>query len=210
MVAGFAQSSPNEVLMRFADAVRAGREGALAVDIGCGAARNAVPLARVGWRVVGTDFSWPMLVAARDRAMAEGVAIDVALAPMERLPLADRTADLIVAHGVWNLARSTEQFRTAVREAARVARPGAALFVFTFSRATLPAHVPALDPPFVYTQFSGEPQCFLTEDQLIAEMRTAGFELDPRVPLTEYNRPVKGPRVSGPPVIYEAGFYRVS
>ena len=59
------------------------------------------------------------------------------LAPMERLPMRDASVDLIVAHGIWNLASSSSQFRAAVREAARVARPGAALFVFTFSRTTI-------------------------------------------------------------------------
>jgi hypothetical protein len=43
----------------------------------------------------------------------------------------------VVAHGIWNLARTTTEFRRAIAEAARVARPGACLFVFTFSRTTL-------------------------------------------------------------------------
>lgn len=212
MVAGFAQSPPNDILMRFAGEVRGSRAGARAVDVGCGAARNAVPLARLGWQVLGTDYSWPMLAAARDRARDEGVRLDLALAPMEQLPVADRTADLVVAHGIWNLARSAAEFRRAVGEAARIARSGAALFVFTFSRHTLAAEAaPVAGETFVFTQFSGDPQCFLTETQLLEEMRAAGFEPDPRVTLTEYNRPRGGSvRVSGPPAIYEAAFVRVS
>ena len=57
---------------------------------------------------------------------------------MDRLPLADRSCDFVIAHGIWNLARSAVEFRRAVAEAARVAAPGAALFVFTFSRHTFP------------------------------------------------------------------------
>jgi len=58
-----------------------------------------------------------------------------------------------------------------VRDAARVARSGAALFVFTFSRNTFPADTtPVPGEPFVFTQFSGQPQCFLTESQLIEEL----------------------------------------
>jgi 2-polyprenyl-3-methyl-5-hydroxy-6-metoxy-1,4-benzoquinol methylase len=38
-----------------------------ALDIGCGAGRNAIPLARLGWNVVGTDLSWPLLCAAANR-----------------------------------------------------------------------------------------------------------------------------------------------
>jgi SAM-dependent methyltransferase len=209
-VAGFAQSSPNEVLMRYAAAERARLETGRVLDIGCGAGRNAVPLAQAGWDVTGLDLSWPMLVAGLARAREAQVdhRIRFALAAMEALPVPDASADLIVAHGIWNLARSAAQFRRAVVEAARAARPGAALFVFTFSRNTFPPAVaPVEGESFVYTQFSGQPQCFLSAEQLVTEMAAAGFVPDARVPLTEYNRPPAGLlRSAGPPVIYEAAF----
>ena len=137
-------------------------------------------------------------------------ALLVVLAPMDALPVADSSADLIIAHGIWNLAASSSEMRRGVREAARVARPGAALFVFTFSRNTLPPDAePVAAESFVFTQFSGRPQCFLTEGQLLDEMSAAGFEPDPAVPLTEYNRPVSGALLGvGAPVIYEAAFRR--
>ena len=89
-----------------------------------------------------------------------------------------------------------------------MARPGAALFVFTFSRHTLPRDAqPVAHEPFVFTQFSGEPQCFLSEDQLVSELAAAGFMPDAAVPLREHNRPRAGVlRTSGPPVIYEGAF----
>jgi SAM-dependent methyltransferase len=67
-VAGFAQSAPNQVLVRFAEAERRRAGGARLLDLGCGAGRNAIPLARLGWDVVGLDDSWPMLAAAAARA----------------------------------------------------------------------------------------------------------------------------------------------
>jgi ubiquinone/menaquinone biosynthesis C-methylase UbiE len=209
-VAGFARSAPNEVLMRFAERELAASRGRVVADIGCGAGRNAVPLARMGWTVIGTDLSAPMLDAAVRRAREEspdGRTL-FAQAPMESLPLRDRSADLIVAHGIWNLAASSAQFRGAVAEAARVARPDAALFVFTFSRHTLaPAAEPVPGEPFVFTQFAGRPQVFLTDAQLVEELARAGFEPDAAVPLTEYNRPAGMLRPTGP-VIYEAAFRR--
>ena len=180
-----------------------------ALDLGCGAGRNAVPLARAGWRVTGVDLSWPMLAAAARRRRDEGagVRLRLVLAPMDRLPIADQSCDLVIAHGIWNLARSADVFRRSVQEAARVARPGAALFVFTFSRHTLPRDVePVAGEPFVFTQFSGEPQCFLTEDQLVAEMAAGGFVPEPHVPIREYNRPAQGALPTGAPVIYECAF----
>ena len=208
-VAGFAQSAPNAVLMTFAE-LELGRGGrARALDIGCGAGRNAVPLARLGWHVTGLDLSWPMVGAAAQRVRDDrlGDHLHLALAPMEALPIRDRSCDFVIAHGIWNLAKSAAVFRRAVREAARVATPGAALFVFTFSRHTLPPDAgPVPGEPFVFTQFSGQPQCFLTEAQLIAEMGLAGFVREPAVPLREYNLPRPGSLPTGAPVIYEAVF----
>jgi ubiquinone/menaquinone biosynthesis C-methylase UbiE len=209
-VEGFVRSAPNAVLIRHAEALRQAG-GATAIDIGCGAGRNAIPMARTGWTVVGTDLSWPMLAAARERAREEacdGRSIFVH-APMEALPVRSGTADLVVAHGIWNLAVSDAEFRQAVGEAARVAKPGAALFVFTFSRNTLVASAtPVEGEAFVFTQFSGRPQVFLTGEQLVAEMQRGGFDADPAVPLTEYNRASSGMLRGSAPVIYEAAFRR--
>lgn len=213
-VAGFARSAPNPVLMDFArhELHRVGRGRVL--DVGCGAGRNAVPLAEMGWNVVGLDLSWPMLRKARERAteLAGSAHVRLALAPMDRLPIRDRTADLVIAHGIWNLARTSAEFRRAVGEAARAARPGAALFVFTFSRNTLrPDEVPVQGESFVFTGFSGEPQCFLTQDELVGELRAAGFEIEPGTTISEYNRrQPEAIRTGTPPVIYEGVFRRTS
>ena len=211
MVAGFAQSAPNAVLLRFAERERRRRHGrAHALDVGCGAGRNAIPLIRLGWDVIGVDLSWPMLDAAAQRARQEGISdrLHLIRAPMDQIPARSQSVDLVIAHGIWNLARSAAEFRQAVREAARVARPDAGLFVFTFSRNTLPAEMaPVQGEPFVFTQFSGQAQCFLTESQLIDELDAAGFARDPDVPLTEYNRPRPGTLPAGTlPVLYEAAF----
>jgi len=209
-VAGFAQSPPNAVLMRFAQEELQRSQWARALDVGCGAGRNAVPLARLGWTVVGTDLSWPMLCAAAARRREDRLddRLHLALAQMESIPARDGSFDLVIAHGIWNLARSAAQFRLALGEAARVAKPGAALFVFTFSRNTLPPQTqPVAGEPFVFTQFSGEPQCFLTEAQLVTELGGVGFVPDPSVPFCEYNRPQPGALPTGTmPVIYEAAF----
>ena len=203
-VAGFSKSPPNPVLMAYADRQRRAKTRVL--DIGCGAGRNAVPLAKSGMPVIGTDLSWPMLRAAAERGA--GVDLRLVLGPMDALPVRSRSVDLVIAHGIWNLARSGVEFRRALAEAARVATPGAALFVFTFSRRTLPqSAAPVAGESFVFTQFSGSPQVFLAEAQLFEELRTTGFVPDPALPLRELNAPVPGQvRSAGTPVIYQAGF----
>ena len=213
MVAGFASSSPNETLMAFA-ARRLDPGGRIAIDVGCGAGRNLIPLAQQGWRILGVDLSKPMIERAAARIRGEHLqhTASVALAPMDALPVRGASADLVVAHGIWNLARSADEFRRAAGEAARVCRDGGALFLFTFSRHTVaPSAAPVPGEPFVFREFSGEPQCFLTEEQLLAELARAGFEPDPLVPLTEHNRPrAKALITQRGPVIWEGAFRRVN
>lgn len=204
-VEGFARSMPNATLIAYAQHL-AGRRPLRIADIGCGAGRNAVPLAAAGADVVATDLSLPMAAAARARIDQHRLL--VALAPMDALPVRAHSIDLIVAHGIWNLARSDAEWHRAVAEASRIAAPGARLFVFTFSRHTLPIECePVAGEQFTFTQFSGSPQIFMTADQLYSELGRHGFDPDPDLPLREHNRPPDGQqRLGGAPVIYEAGF----
>ena len=206
IVAGFAASPPNPHLIDYARHQCRGISSLAVLDIGCGAGRNAVPLALSGAKVIGTDLSRPMLQAARDRTHCSR--LQLALAPMDALPVRDRSIDLVIAHGIWNLARTGAEFRRAVAEAARTAAPGAALFVFTFSRTTLARDaMPIAGETFVFTQFSGQPQVFLTCEQLLLELHAAGFDPDPEWPFRELNVSPPGQvRAGGAPVIYEAAF----
>ena len=212
-VAGFAAGTPNETLVAWARGlVPPGRRPRL-LDLGCGAARNALPLAALGFRVVGLDLSAPMLEAARARADRDAPTAELHLvrAPMAPLPFRDGVFDVVVAHGVWNLARSDAEFRRAVAEAARVARPGAGLFLFTFARDTLPPRAaPVPGERLTYTQFGGEPQVFLTHDDVASELAAAGFERDPPGPLTHHNArgPLAAATAKGPPAIWEGTFRR--
>jgi len=139
MVKRFATSPPNPELVAFA-AAELERGSIHLLDIGCGAGSNAVPLARMGWNVLGLDLSEPMLEAANRRAEEEGLTATLRFAPalMEQLPVEDDSFDFIVAHGIWNLARSSTEFRQAVREAARAARPN---YLYLF-----PQHASAGNP----------------------------------------------------------------
>lgn len=213
LVERFRTNAPNEVLMRYARRLQsAAAEPLLALDIGGGAGRNAVPLAQLGFHVVCVDLAGPMLRAAQIKRRQEETEDTVLLAqsPLAPLPFRDAQFDLIIAHGIWNLANSSLEFRSGVAEAARVAKPGARLFLFTFSRHTIPDEAaPVEGETFVFTQFNGEPCCFLREEEIIRELHEAGFERDSAGPLTEYNCPPPPYNaVQRPPVIYEGTFTR--
>ena len=80
--------------------------------------------------------------------------------------------------------------------------------MFTFSRTTLRADAQPIEgEAFVFTQFSGRPQVFLTRDQLIDELGEVGFDADRDLPVRELNVPAPGQfQMGGAPVIFEAGF----
>jgi hypothetical protein len=61
---------------------------------------------------------------------------------------------------------------------------------------------------FVFTEFAGEPQCFLTAQQIVEELGAAGFTPDGIVPLHELNRPAGLLRSAAGPMIYEGTFRR--
>lgn len=214
IVAKLSSTLPNDRLMKFALQEFNIHADHRLLDIGCGGGCNAIPLAATGWNVLGIDLSQAMLKATQKRAQEQGLTdrLQLQLAPMDKLPLKDQSYDFIVAHGVWNLAQTTTEFREALKEAARVARPNAALFVFTFSRSTLPEkteHVP--NEPFIFTQFSGRPQCFLTNVELVKELTTVGFVQEPCEPVKEID--LRKPNSEGilrGPVVYEGIFRRQS
>ncbi|MFP4643638.1 MAG: class I SAM-dependent methyltransferase [Spirochaetales bacterium] len=190
IVDSFRRKEPARGLMQFASQNLTA--GSTVVDIGCGAGRHTVPLAMLGYTVTGVDTATAMLDAARDYAERERVSSRCSLleGSMDNLPVAANAYDLVVSHGVWNLARSEEEFRRAVREAARVARGGAALYLTTFSRNTLPPHArPVSGTRYVFTDFNDEPQCFLTAEELCEELASCGFHRDDDSPPAELNRP---------------------
>lgn len=204
-VESFVRSPANHMLLHYAARLRRDDRPLRVLDIGCGAGRNAVPLARAGFVTTGTDLSQPMLKAAAGR---DAAGLNLLLAAMDALPVRNRSSDLIIAHGIWNLARSGVELRRAMAEAARVAAPHARLFVFTFSRRTLrPDARPVSGETFVFTDFANTPQTFLTREQLIDELAAAGFVADSELPLRELNVLAEGQvRLSGPPVLFEGGF----
>lgn len=100
-------------------------EGATVLDLGCGAGLDALIAARrVGPRakIIGVDFSEPMLTRARQAAEEAGVGhVEFRLADGERLPLADRSVDVALVNGIFNLNPEREAI---FHELARVLRPG--------------------------------------------------------------------------------------
>lgn len=111
-------------------AVAALCEGEVVLELGCGAGFDSLVIARqVGrsGRVIGVDITPEMI--ARARANARRVAagnVELRLGELEHLPVADASADVVLANCVLNLAADK---RAVLGEAFRALRPGGRLAI---------------------------------------------------------------------------------
>jgi SAM-dependent methyltransferase len=104
-----------------------------ALDIGCGSGRDAVYLAKRGWRVTAVDLVDAALAAGRQRADAEGVDVEWVkgdVGQLDRLGLEPGYSllyDFGCIQGLTDPAR-----KGAAAGLTRLAAPGAILFLFAF------------------------------------------------------------------------------
>jgi demethylmenaquinone methyltransferase/2-methoxy-6-polyprenyl-1,4-benzoquinol methylase len=113
--------------------------GQAALDVCCGTGDLALELRRrVGptGRVVGCDFSEPMLELAREKAKRAGVGdVEFQWADALELPYEDASFDAVtVGFGVRNLA----DVERGIAEMGRVLRPGGRLVILEITRPTRP------------------------------------------------------------------------
>ena len=162
------------------------KPGARVLDVACGTGDLTIALAKrgCGALVLGSDFSHPMLTAARSKTSLELFEAD-ALA----LPLADASFDLVsIAFGFRNLAN----YGRGLVELRRILKPGGTLAILEFS--TPPNALMAAMYDFYSHQvlpkiggwISGSPEAYtyLPESVrkfpdapgLAEQMRQAGFE----------------------------------
>jgi 2-polyprenyl-3-methyl-5-hydroxy-6-metoxy-1,4-benzoquinol methylase len=102
--------------------------GALVLDFGCGLGRNALPLARRGFRVSACDVAeaGPRLTA--ERGSEEGLTIDAVACDGVSIAMGDGSVDGILAWSVLDHVTLADATSLA-QEFARIARAGALLLV---------------------------------------------------------------------------------
>ena len=109
------------------------RPGERALDVCCGTGDLALALATRGAKVVGLDFSEPMLNVARDKIqkLKSKAAVNFIQSDALNIPFPDASFDLItVGYGLRNLS----SWEAGLAEMVRVAAPGARLLVLEFGK----------------------------------------------------------------------------
>jgi 2-polyprenyl-6-hydroxyphenyl methylase / 3-demethylubiquinone-9 3-methyltransferase len=152
----------------------AGRDGAVLVDVGCGAGLLAPHVAGKGYRHVGVD----LVTSALEQAAAHGVA--TVRGDAARLPLPDECADVVSAGEV--LEHVTD-LAAVVAEACRVLRPGGLLVADTINATlrarliavTVAERIPGGAPPGIH-----DPSLFVAPATLAAECARHGVRLQVR------------------------------
>jgi SAM-dependent methyltransferase len=102
-------------------------EGSRVLDIGCGLGGKSVAYAEAGAAVTGVDFDPRHASGAKGYAARKGSHIDVVAGDAAELPFLDGSFDLVIAND------SMEHFSRpapALKEFARVTRPGGSVFLF--------------------------------------------------------------------------------
>lgn len=125
--------------------------GAQVLEIGCGTGFMAIALSQRGLRVHGIDSAEAMIDLARQNAVGFGTApamLSFEVGDVYSLPYEDASFDLLIAIGVlpW-----LDRAELAVREMARVTKPGGSIILTTANRAGLaslldPTISPVLQP----------------------------------------------------------------
>lgn len=150
---------------------QAERQGAIMVDLGCGAGLLAPHVAAKGYWHIGVDVTR----SALGQAAAHGVT------PVEgdvcRVPMADGCADVVVAG---EILEHVPDLEGAVGEACRLLRPGGLLVLDTLAdtrlakliAVTMGERVPGTPPPGIH-----DPALFVNRQRLKAECARHGVKL---------------------------------
>ena len=147
-------------------------EGETVLDLGSGGGIDVILSARrVGptGRAFGLDMTDEMLALARENARAAGVTnVDFLKGHIERVPLPDRSVDVIISNCVINLSTDKD---LALREAFRVLKPGGRVAVSdVVVRGEMPPEMRRSMELWV-----GCVAGALTEDEYRAKLEAAGF-----------------------------------
>ena len=148
------------------------REGEVVVDLGSGGGIDCLLGARhVGatGRVIGVDMTPEMVRKARDNAArVEAKNVEFRLGEIERLPVADRSVDVVVSNCVINLSPDKS---SVFREAFRILKPGGRVAISDIIASQPLPDALKNDPAALAGCIAGAPSI----DEVAGHLKDAGF-----------------------------------
>ncbi len=189
----YARADFAEVNQAFVDRFRAAFPDFAAgrlVDLGCGPADIPIRLAQAlpAAHITAVDASPPMLALARQAVAAVGLAGRIALVEgwLPGLPLPDAGFDAVISNSLVHQLPDAAPFW---REAHRLARPGAAIFVVDLSRPPSDTAARAIvetystgEDPVLKRDFFNSLRAAFTVEEVAAQLRAAGLgHLQPQI-----------------------------
>ena len=159
------------------------------LDVACGTGNLAIPIARAGATVTGVDIAVNLLAQARERALAEALAIEFDEGDAEQLPYPDASFDAVVTMFGAMFAPSPELVAS---ELARVLRPGGLLAMANWNPASFSGRMfavggrhapppPGVPPPVLWGDEASVRQRLA---QHFREIRTGLVPIDFDLPMT--------------------------
>ncbi|MEI7024964.1 class I SAM-dependent methyltransferase [Paenibacillus sp. y28] len=119
---------PTESVVRFVKSAFSEPERTHLLDLGCGAGRHVVFLAKEGYQVTGIDFSLEGLELTRAKLAQERLHAKLVHSSILPLPFEDASFDGIIAYGVL-IYFMPDDIRAAAKEMHRVLKPGGKAFI---------------------------------------------------------------------------------
>ncbi|MBU1149288.1 methyltransferase domain-containing protein, partial [Patescibacteria group bacterium] len=104
------------------------------LDVGCGAGRNLLPMAREGYKVTGLDIVSGALKETARKLELEGLKAELAQGNTHDLPFTEGQFDTVVSHQVFQF-NDWAGAEKCMAEAARVLKPGGLFFLRVRSEA---------------------------------------------------------------------------
>lgn len=136
MASGAGHLWPSETLIRlfkgrFVSGLKRDFHGKSVLDVGCGDGNNLLLYASLGLKIFATEISDDVCRLVSDRMKSTGYSADIRTGENTSLPFADDTFDYLVSWNTIHYEPTVDRMTRAIREYARVLKPGGRFFIST-------------------------------------------------------------------------------